>query len=496
MQRSQLLRIDSAALTLVCLFAAVVGVLAVWSPPAAIVVSAGALIFTLAGRLRPQLPRLALSFLGLSLAGYAFLGRGFAYLGAPPLYVGEMALFACVLAVLLCGRARLMRSPLFYLLMAFMVVGLLATLPYVGRYGLDTFRDAVLWIYSLFAIAVGLLLLQKGWVVQAARQYARWVPIFLIWMPGAILVSDLFSQALPHVLGSGVRLIDLKGGDVAVHLAGIATLLLLGLPKALGVNLQVRGREWLWWALWLAAAALPVFRVRAGLLAVAAAVLLVVAFRPGSRWGKPLAVVALAVFCFVAFNVQITLGNSRNAISANSLLLNLQSLSGSSGDISRDGTRTWRLNWWHDIENYTIHGPYFWTGKGYGVNLADSDGYQVNSDASLRSPHSVHFSFLARSGVPGLAMWILLQAAFAFSLLRAYFRAVAAGQTLWAKLNLWVLAYWAAFLINASFDVYLEGPAGGIWFWSLFGFGVALVEMQRRDRALPTARTLLRGNEN
>ena len=35
-------------------------------------------------------------------------------------------------------------------------------------------------------------------------------------------------------------------------------------------------------------------------------------------------------------------------------------------------------------------------------------------------------------------------------------------------------------MINASFDVYLEGPQGGIWFWSFFGFGMALLEVQRR----------------
>ncbi len=481
MQRSQMFRADLTAPTLIVIMAAVIGMLAVWSPLAASLAALGVLVLTLAGRLRPLLPRFALTFLGICLAGYALLGRGFAYLGAPPLYVGELALCACVLAFVLYGRAHLVRSPALYLVLAFMLVGLIATLPYVGLYGLDALRDAVLWLYGTLALSIALLLLRKGWVVQSARVYVRWIPVFLIWIPLAVLASQLFGSALPRLPGSDVPLIDLKGGDVAVHLAGVAAALLLGLPTALNVNLRVRRHEWMWWALWLAAAAIPLFRVRAGLLAVAAAVLLVLLFRPGSRWGKPLTVLSLAVFCFVAFSVQVKLGEGRNTISANSLLLNLQSIAGGSGDAYRDGTRAWRLHWWNDIENYTLRGPYFWIGKGYGVNLADADGYQVNADASLRSPHSVHFSVLARSGVPGLTLWILLQATFAFGLLRAYVRAVAAQQILWAKLNLWVLAYWAAFLINASFDVYLEGPVGGIWFWSVFGFGVALVEVQRRQ---------------
>ena len=39
-------------------------------------------------------------------------------------------------------------------------------------------------------------------------------------------------------------------------------------------------------------------------------------------------------------------------------------------------------------------------------------------------------------------------------------------------------AYWLAFLINGSFDVYLEGPMGGIWFWTVYGIGVAPANLQ------------------
>ena len=75
------------------------------------------------------------------------------------------------------------------------------------------------------------------------------------------------------------------------------------------------------------------------------------------------------------------------------------------------------------ILDYTAFGDHFWTGKGYGINLADSDGFQVVWEGSpLRSPHNSHLTFLARSGVPGLALWALLQATVFFSLLRAYFR--------------------------------------------------------------------------
>ena len=55
---------------------------------------------------------------------------------------------------------------------------------------------------------------------------------------------------------------------------------------------------------------------------------------------------------------------------------------------------------------------------------------------------------------------------------------VRAHQT-WAAPIVFLLAYWAAFIANIAFDVYLEGPVGGIWFWCLFGIGMAAVRIHR-----------------
>jgi hypothetical protein len=85
--------------------------------------------------------------------------------------------------------------------------------------------------------------------------------------------------------------------------------------------------------------------------------------------------------------------------------------------------------------------------------------------------------------VPGAVLWLLLQGGFALSLLRAYRRSVRAGTDWWARVNLWILACWTTFIVNAAFEVSLEGPHGGIWFWSVFGFGIAALELQRREAA-------------
>ena len=455
------------------------------SPLAALALTVLACALGLGLSLRRRLPAISLGALGLLLLGYALLGRGFAYLGAAPIYVGELTLGLCLLAVLLAGGLRLVwRSPVLWALALFMALGLAATLPNIPVYGVDALRDAVTWGYALFTPLLAALLLRwggprGGGVLAVARCYARFTPLFLLWTPLAVVVMERWGSALPSLPGAPSPVLDLKGGDVAVHLAGVAALLLLALPSLLGVRLD-RRLEWALWALWFAAAAIPVFRVRAGLLAITVSVLIVLLFRPGRAWWKPVAVLSLIVSCFLAFNLQFSLGGGgRTTVSAEALLLNVRGIVGSSGEDYRDGTKRWRLSWWTDIVNYTVHGPYFWTGKGYGVNLADADGYQLEGGL-LRSPHNGHLTILARSGVPGFLAWVLLQTTFGVSLLLAWRRARRAGSELWARLNVWVLAYWAAMLVNTAFDVYLEGPQGGIWVWSVMGFGVALLEAQRR----------------
>jgi len=460
-----------------------VGVLSVAVVVNPVLAVAGALVvfvFALATRFRTQLPQLFLSVLGMCLLGYAFLGRGFAYLGAPPMYVGEITLSFGLLCLLLSGGlARVFRSPLAWLLVVLMALGTAATLPYVGRYGLDAFRDAVVWGYGLVALLAAAFLLKAGWLHKALGAYGRTLPWFLTWTPAAVLIYRLALGVIPKLPGSGVPLLNPKGGDIAVHLAGALAFLVLGLhglsPRS---RRRIGGREWLWWMFWLVAC-LSIFTGRAAILTVATVTLLLMVLRPLSRWGKVLFLVVLFGVAFIASDIEINLGTARS-VSAEDLVLTVHSIFGDTGESVYDGTRNWRIMWWKDIFNYTVFGEYFWTGKGYGINLADADGYQVLSDHSLRSPHNSHLTFLARGGIPSALAWLILQGTFALLLVRAYVRARRLGQEDWAKVNLWILAYWLAFMVNGAFDVFLEGPQGGIWFWSVFGFGLAALEQQRR----------------
>ena len=188
-------------------------------------------------------------------------------------------------------------------------------------------------------------------------------------------------------------------------------------------------------------------------------------------------------FAIVGTDIKLSAGQDRE-VSADQIIDNLRSIVGGRTETSNlEGTRAWRLQWWQDIIDYTVHGPYFWMGKGFGINLADDDDYQGTvMGLPNRSPHNIQMTVLARAGVPGLVVWSLLHVTFVLSMAVAFIRARRDRREWWARVNLWILSFWLAFMVNAAFDVFLEGPQGGIWFWCLIGFGIAALEAQRAER--------------
>ena len=188
---------------------------------------------------------------------------------------------------------------------------------------------------------------------------------------------------------------------------------------------------------------------------------------------------ALLILALTGLEIEVPGGKNR-PISFDQLTKSVFSVTSDTGTDGMDSTKEWRMEWWKDIVNYTFNGPYFWGGKGYGISLGEDDGYEVG-DGSLRSPHNVHMTILGRSGVPGLVLWLSVQIVWAFGICWAYLTAWRKKQIRWASLFLFVACFWAAFLINGSFDVYIEGPMGGIWFWTVWGVGIALLWMYRKE---------------
>lgn len=415
--------------------------------------------------------------LGVMLLGYVLFNRGWAYLGYPPIFVGELLLFSGLMVLLLSNGWRWALVPTPAILIILLDVWCLAqTLPYIEQYGLDALRDAAIWYYSLFALVVaGLLCNNPERLVHLLRRYRRLAEIVLLLMPVIWTLYNACQDSLPRWPWAEVPILVVKGGDYTVHVAGIICFLAI---------IETRSVPWKLWMLLPINLALNVTG-RSAVLGFLAGVLPVslLHFRNPRIWGLWLAVLLMVVVLGLS-NFRMELDNSSRNVSFEQLAANVSSLWSKSDVGDLDGTKEWRLQFWNTIIGYTLHGPYFWTGKGFGVNLADDDGFQCREDGTLRSPHNSHLTVLARAGVPGLLLWASVQASWAYGMLASLFYAYRDGHPRWAALFLFLLSYWAAFMINASFDVSFEGPMSGIWFWCVVGVGMAATCIYRRRPTL------------
>lgn len=410
-----------------------------------------------------------LRLLCVLLLGYALFGRGFAYVSAGPVFVGEVVLAMGMATFLLLPLRHILKNiGVMVPLLGYMGWGLACTLPFINQYGMDAARDAVLWGYGAWALVVfAILISNPNLLGQLVKAYRTFAVIFLVAAPVLSLIRQ--STVLPELYfpGSGHPLVDPKAGDTSVHMAGIAAFLIAGLRTGLSR----------WWA--LAFLAVTVVANRAGLVAFAATLLVAGAFRPRSIWlGRIIVAGAVAGSLLLAAAIEVELPGGR-VLSAADLTERVLSIGGWSEKSRYVNTAEWRLEWWGDIVTYTLFGEYFWQGKGYGINLATADGFQVTADDALRSPHNSHMTILARSGVPGIAAWCVLNGVW----LRVIGGAIAKSRRnrhqAWMGLFIFIAAYWTAFMVNAAFDVVLEGPMAGIWFWTIYGFGMAAAWIYR-----------------
>lgn len=418
-----------------------------------------------------------LAALGWNLVGYAVLGKGWAYVGLPPIFIGEVLLLlgAIVLFTTPQWQRVLTLSPVWGLL-ALNVWGAVRTIPYASAYGIDALRDAMIWGYSAFAMIVAALILaDPSRLVILLNRFRSFAYAFVIAIPIVWLVTKLLD--VPSWPWADVPIAKIKGGDALVHLAGVLAFWAAGLA----------GRVRLRWILLLCPTLVLVgVSNRAGLLTFLLVLTLCLAFRPRNAPSWRLIATLLAALLIAGVtNFRLELYARDRAVSVDQIVTNVISTVSNSSAGDLDGTKAWRLNWWGDIVDYTVNGKYFWMGKGFGINLADDDGYQGSEwEGRLRSPHNGHMTMLARAGVPGVALWVLVQLSWAIGMLHRHYQARAAADARWAAVFLFLFCYWVAFMANTSFDVFIEGPMGGIWLWTLYGVGLAAMWLYKVDPAL------------
>jgi O-antigen ligase len=437
--------------------------------------------------------RLYIGALGVLLLGYMLTGKGVAYLGVAPLYISEivfaLGLISLLFLTLVRGRFYIGAINHWNAVILFLFILWCAsrTVPYLSVYRLDALRDGVIWGYALIAFCVAILMTPAG-LEKTFNAYGRWLPLILIWFVIARILAMFVP--LPSLPGSPVSIITIKSGDMGAHLAGAGAFLLLRLDRIYGKPFSTK-TIWLMWASWGIAWLLYGSTGRAGMLASLLGLALVVVLRPKlTGWVRPAILVTILLIALLLADLyELSQVNSagRRVLSFQQITTNFTSIVGGPSRTDQEGTIQWRLAWWRVIMKYSfdLDGGYFLKGKGFGVNLANADGFQSPPGAPPnRHPHNITMNILARAGVPGFILWLLFLLHFGLRLLKATTRGGFAGKT-----AIWLLAYWLALVFNAQFDVFLEGPMGGIWFWALVGmtwiFVYRLPKWQGQSRPLP-----------
>jgi len=410
--------------------------------------------------------------LGVLLAGYAIGNKPFALIGIPTLYIGDIVLLFGVIAFLKsrCAVAALATLPSFLLAVLFGWAIFICGLPYLREYGINTLRDSVIVAYGGFSFIFVALLLERP------ERLALVIPFLRNLASGVLIVAPLV--VLLIVIGGGGGHLDpyVKEGPYGTQLLGAALLMLLGF-KRVRVG---------WLFILLVGITVIAVRSRGCMLAFLVPFGLAMIFT--GKWREAIVIViTVAIMLALAYMLDFSYSPgsqwAQRSISASQLIGNFVSIFGMSTDVHGGlaGTREFRLEWWNVIFDYTFNGPYFWTGKGFGVNLAAVDGFLLGDPnaAVMRAPHNCHLTMLARTGVPGLALWLLTLASWSAMLLVNMVRARAAGDHVWANFFVLIFCYALSCVIDATFDPALEAPMQGIWFWSLFGVGIAAAMIYR-----------------
>jgi O-antigen ligase len=138
------------------------------------------------------------------------------------------------------------------------------------------------------------------------------------------------------------------------------------------------------------------------------------------------------------------------------------------------------------VKHDALSPSYILSGRGFGTVLAFEYGIETpraDGVAPLRSAHHSHLTILARTGLPGFGLWVLIWLVWIQNMVRWGLRGARNGWSASAALSALVLAAVVGYLVNTYFDPAVDGPKGAIWIWSLMALG-AVYAAKSRSAAL------------
>jgi hypothetical protein len=383
---------------------------------------------------------------------YVFLNKGVAY----TYLVEALWLFGILLLLMHRKKVELIWNKTTKLILFFIAISCIYILRGFAKYDiLDLIRDSFIFQYGWF---VFILFLFKDKIEQV------WETLFFIykWFPFVALLNFILQYFVPFFETvtpfGGIPILLYKNGDMGVQLL-ISTLLLL----------YTFEKKPLKWRVLLSLVIALDFLIlasysRSGIVAFLSSMLCFIYFNKDIQLKSRVRLllkylpVILLIVTPIYINIKVTENFQGRSVGFEQIKNNFSSIIGGTTDATSEDNVVWRLVWWAKILDYSFSAPNFFIGKGLGMSLATDDDI-ITLDENLRSPHNFHLNIMARFGVLIFLIWTY----FLIQLLRPLFKKQLQGKRLLIGCIL------LAFLINASFDVFLEGPMGAFPFWTWVG---------------------------
>lgn len=398
------------------------------------------------------LRKLYLDFYMLVFALYAFFNKGIAYS-----YLAEILLVIGVLILLKDFRKlEIIWDRSMKLLVLFLVVTLVYIARGVGKYPLmEIIRDSFMLNYAIFAL---ILLFFKDQVDYLKEK------LFLVykWYPLVACCSFLCLSYIPFfetfkVFGNMILLLY-KFGDMGVHLL-ISTLFMLNGYIRMSKRFAVINTI-LTIYIFLVIAAYSRSGMLAYLLGLGVFFVytksreLKIFMQEYLRYMPLLLILALGLYGATKLEENF----QGRKIGLSQLKENVVSIVSSDAEGSLNDNKVWRLAWWGKIIQDSFSGSNFFVGRGLGMSMAAVDDIEQDEEG-LRSPHNFHLNIMARYGVPFFLLWMYWM----------YLIMIRIKRKDISQYSFTLLTILFVFIVNASFDVYLEGPMGAFPFWTFIG---------------------------
>jgi O-Antigen ligase len=403
---------------------------------------------------------------------YVFLNKGIAY----TYLVEALWLFGILLLLMHRKKVELIWNKTTKLILFFIAISFIYILRGFTKYDLvDLIRDSFIFQYGWFVFIL-FLFKEKLEII--------WETLFFIykWFPFVALLNFILQYFVPFFETvapfGGIPILLYKNGDMGVQLL-ISTLLLLYTFE----NKTLKWRVVLSLVIALDFLILASYS-RSGIVAFLASMLCFIYFNKDIQLQSRVRLlikylpIILLIVTPIYINIKVAENFQGRSVGFEQIKNNFSSILGGTTDATSENNVIWRLVWWAKIIDYSLSPPNFFIGKGLGINLATDDDI-LTLDDSLRSPHNFHLNIMARFGVLLFMIWTY----FLFQLLKPLFKKQLQGKRLLIGCIL------LAFLLNASFDVFLEGPMGAFPFWTWMG--LYLIAEDQESLVEPVTKTNL-----